>query len=589
MKNNIKQRKIYYLLLFCSILLSAGLTSCKTGRESLKGRKAGTEDSRVMDLQTRKLHELFIEANKEKILGNFDKAIQLYNSCLGVDPDNAAVLFDLAQIFDVQGKVGDALSMSKKATELDPSNKWYLDMYAQLLEQTRNYKEAINVYRQLILLEPNNPEFPQDLAQVYIYQGKYTDALKVYDDIESRFGLDEAISMQKHKLYLAMGKLDKAIEQVQNLIRMNPLETRYYSILAETYLVNDMPEKALDTYDKILSLDPNNPYVHIALADYYRKAGNREMFAKELKLGFSNGNLDIDTKIQILLSFLALSESVPEMKEQAYELINEMILAHPKEPKAYSIYGDFLYQDEKLTEARDAFRQVIALDSSRYIIWEQLLRIEAEKEDYTALASESQRAMELFPEQPAPFLFRGMALYQMKEYKQSIEPLKQGAFLVIDNNELEQTFHSMLGDSYNQLKEYAKSDEAYQKSLRLKPDNAYVLNNYSYYLSLRGENLEKAETMAKKANELVPDNSSYLDTYAWVLYKMNRLTEAAEMITKALVHGGDKSAVILEHYGDILFKKGDLVKAVEYWEKASGAGKGSDLLEKKLNEKKLYE
>lgn len=584
-----KQRNPLFLLLMGSLLFFAILSSCKTGKESLKQVKPGKGEFTVMDPNTRRLHEMFLEANKEKILGNPDKAIEIYNMCLGLDPKNAATMYELAQIYDSQGKIQDALSMSKKAAELDPSNSWFLFLYAQLLESAQNYKEAGNVYKRLSALEPNNPEFIQDLAQVYINQSRFSDALKAYDDLEKRYGPDEAVTLQKQKIYLAMGKLDKAIEQVQNLIKMNPLETRYYSILAETYMANNMPDQALETYNKILAMDPNNPYIHIALADFYRKKGNKELFTQELKLGFANVNLDIDTKIQILLTFFSLSEVVPEMKDQAYDLIHELIVAHPKDPKAYSIYGDFLYRDQKLTEARDAFRQVIVLDSSRYAVWEQLLRIEAEKEDYAALASESRRAVELFPEQPGAFLFRGIALYQLKDYKQTIETLKQGVSMVVDNNELEETFYSMLGDSYNQEKEYTKSDEAYQISLQIKPDNAYVLNNYSYFLSLRGENLEKADSMAKKANELVPDNSSYLDTYAWVLYKMNRLTDAEQWMLKALAHEGDKSAVILEHYGDILFKKGDTEKAAEYWKKAKDAGKGSDLLEKKLNEKKLYE
>src|SRR5690606_28140386 len=42
-----------------------------------------------------------------------------------------------------------------------------------------------------------------------------------------------------------------------------------------------------------------------------------------------------------------------------------------------------------------------------------------------------------------------------------------------------------LGDVYNSMKEYERSDQAYEEALRLKPDNDVVLNNYSYFLALR--------------------------------------------------------------------------------------------------------
>lgn len=41
--------------------------------------------------------------------------------------------------------------------------------------------------------------------------------------------------------------------------------------------------------------------------------------------------------------------------------------------------------------------------------------------------------------------------------------------------------------------------KAYDHSLRYDPDNAMVLNNYAYFLSLEGRELEKALTMSSRA------------------------------------------------------------------------------------------
>ena len=94
-------------------------------------------------------------------------------------------------------------------------------------------------------------------------------------------------------------------------------------------------------------------------------------------------------------------------------------------------------------------------------------------------------------------------------------------------------------------------------TLEINPKDTYVLNNYSYYLSLRNMDLDKAEAMSRKANELDPNNGNSQDTYAWILYASKKYTEAKEWIEKAILNGGEKNAVILEHYGDILFKLGD--------------------------------
>ena len=49
-------------------------------------------------------------------------------------------------------------------------------------------------------------------------------------------------------------------------------------------------------------------------------------------------------------------------------------------------------------------------------------------------------------------------------------------------------------------KEYESSDSLFELSLKINPSNPTVLNNYSYYLSLRGVDLEKAKEMSFNSN-----------------------------------------------------------------------------------------
>ena len=103
------------------------------------------------------------------------------------------------------------------------------------------------------------------------------------------------------------------------------------------------------------------------------------------------------------------------------------------------------------------------------------------------------------------------------------------------------------------------------------------------------ENLEKAKKMSLKCNFLEKKNSTYEDTYAWVLYQLADYEKAKEWIEKALNNGGSNSAVIVEHYGDILYQIGEVKNAVIEWEKAKKIGGGSNLLNKKIENRKLYD
>jgi len=542
----------------------------------------------VPSLSAQDAKELFYDASKQKILGNYDKAIELFNQYLDKEPEDAAALYELGSIYFKKNRLDEALEKVGKAVTVDPSNEWYKTLLVQIYQEQKDYRSAEKIIEHMIEDDPDDYEHYQDLALNYIYQGEYKEAIEVYDEIEGRIGINEQISIQKQKLYLLLGKGDKAIEEIESLTEAFPDEVRFLEMLAEMYVTDEKWDEALESYEKILEADPDNPYINISLSDYYRKTGNKEKSFEHLKAGFSNPSLDIDAKVQILLAYYSVNEIYNELKDEAFALAEILVDTHAEDPKAHSIYADLLYQADRFEEARESFRKVISIDSSKYLVWEQLLFVESELGEFKAMANESSRAIELFPQQPLLYLFSGVANFQLKNYELASEHLETGVNFVIGNDQMKAQFYSYLGDAYNELEDFDKSDESYDKSLELDPDNSIVLNNYAYYLSLRNQNLEKAGEMAGRAIELDPDNGANQDTYGWVLYKMGRYEEAKKWIGKA-VENRDASAVVLEHYGDVLYKLGDKREAVKYWEKAIKKGEGSEFLEKKIRDKKIYE
>ena len=144
--------------------------------------------------------------------------------------------------------------------------------------------------------------------------------------------------------------------------------------------------------------------------------------------------------------------------------------------------------------------------------------------------------------------------------------------------------YSSLGDAYQQQKKYKESVAAYENALALDPNNIYTLNNYAYYLSLREENLAKAEEMSLKTNRLEKDNASFQDTYAWILFKGKKYEEAKIWMQKAILNN-QNSAVQFEHLGDILFQLGETENALQNWKKALILEPENMELKKKINQK----
>jgi len=576
---------IYILLLvFC---ISPSLLSAQE-KEKEKKRQKGQEVGTMIDRKASSEH--FIDGIKARMLGDYTKATASFNKSLELDPSNDAAMYELSQIHFSQGDFISAANLIEKAIGIDPENQYYRLFSLNVYGKSGRKEDLLKSCQQLTKRYPGNIDYLYELSSAYLMNNKPDDAIRTYNEIEEILGVTEEISLQKNRIYMLQDKPEKAIREIENLIDMFPDDAgRYYSMLAEIHMQNNKPEIAASYYHKIIEIDPSNPYVHISLADFYRKKGDRERSFDELKLGFANPALEVDTKIRILMAYYSIDEIYRTKIGESYSLSDIILQAHPGDPKALSLNGELLFNDKKYEEARSRFRQVLELDSSRYSIWESLLQTEASLSDWQSLDIESTRAMDLFPFQPLPYFFKGMALMQLKKPEDAIKVLSSGSRLVTSNDQLLALFHANLGDAYNQTSQHKLSDESYEKALKIEPENSYVLNNYAYYLSLRGENLDKALVMARKGAILDSLNPANLDTYGWVFYKMGNYPEAKEWVGKALLLSTKDDPDLLEHYGDILFKLGEASQALEYWNRASKAGGGSVLLEQKIREKKLIE
>jgi tetratricopeptide (TPR) repeat protein len=574
--------------IFLFFLPAVFLISCKGGQQASAPKsspKASLNESQRTDVTY-----LFFNANKEKILGNLTNAADLFAEVIRKDGSNHASMYELANIYAQQKKYSDALFFIRSAYRLDPKNEWYALSFAEILQKNGKFEESATVYEQLIRDNPDRLDYYFEWASALIYANKLSEAIKVLDKVELQVGVNKDVVMQKQRLYMQLGKTDKAIAEIQKLIDADPKDAQAYGMMAELYQNIGQKEKALEIYNKVLLIDPENPYIHLSLADYYRTNGEKEKSIEELKKAFSNKKLDIDTKIQILGSYYALVELHPELLEQALEMSRLLIEANPQEARAHAVYGDFLYFNKQTTQALEEYLLAKKLGAKEFTITQQLMFIESQLQRWDSLIAESEEAISNYPDQPLGYFFNGIANSQKKNYDGAVKSLSSGVKLIVDNKNLEGQFYSSLGEAYNELKDYVKSDESYEKALAINAKDANVLNNYAYFLSMRGEKMDKAELMSKESNALEPDQGSYEDTYGWIMYKQGKYSEAKTWIEKSLSHGSDQSATVLEHYGDILYKLGDMAKAFEYWQKAKNAGDGaSEFLDKKLESRKLIE
>lgn len=533
---------------------------------------------------------LLIEGLTDVLNDRTTAATEKFNQAVQKDPSNDAAYFELAKLYGDKIDYSNAEISINKAIELQNDNVWYRLLQMKIYEASMQYEKMLQSASELVKLKPENPEFLFELANAQLINKQNDDAIATLNKVEDKVGIIEDVVLQKQQLYLAGKQYDKAAAEIEKLIESNPSETsRYLAMIAEVYNKAGDSEKAAEYYSRIVISDPGNPYVHISLADFYRNKGDTERSLKELEAGFANTNLDADTKLRILFAYYTTNEMFSTKSGEVEHLVGIIQQANPDNSRVIALKGEFLLNAKRYSEARLMFESAIQKDSSNYNVWEGLLQSVLGTQQINELENYSSRAIELFPFQPLPYLFSGMALIQQKRNAEAIKKLNSGLKLIVNNDFLKSEFYSQLGDAYNATKDFANSDDSYEKALKIIPDNSSVLNNYAYYLSLRDINLDKALIMAKKAVDLDPQNPANIDTYGWVLYKSAKFEAAKIWIAKALELTEENDPDILEHYGDVLFKLNEVNNAVDYWQKAKKAGSLSEQIDQKINEKKLYE
>ena len=550
-----------------------------------KKKTAVTNNSRSQSNEERAYAAYFYEACREKTLGNIEAASNLFSKCIQINPNNPSANYELAYLYAGQNKIPEASIYAQAAYEKESTNVWYAMLYSSCLQRKEKYSEAAEIIKKSLNQNPERIDLYYEYASSLLMSGKYKKAIAVYDDIEKRTGSSEEVSLQKQRIYLKLGQLDKAAKEIEKLIQQNPNEAKYYGLLAELYGANGQNQKAFETLNRILTIDPDNGYVRLSLADYYRAIGQKDKSYNELKLAMGNAQVDMDTKMRIMLSYYDLTQTDSRLKDQAQELIEILRKTHPEDARAHAIAGDFYYRDKKTKEARDAYKNALEFDKDKFVIWTQILLIDGELNDFEDMLDISTKAKELFPAQPAVLLFNGISNIQKKNYQAAIASLKEGAALIIDNDAMLTQVYAYLGDSYHAVNDDKNSDEAYEKALKADSNNIYVLNNYSYYLSVRKENLERAAEMSFKTLRLQPNLANYEDTYAWILYQQKKYAEAVTWLERAIKNGGGGNPTILEHLGDTYFKINNLDAAVENWVKAKNITP-SESLESKIKNKK---
>ena len=542
----------------------------------------------------------YLEAEKCRLAEDYSSAMDLYRHCLDINPEAPEALYNMGLLYLYLRSDSLGTEYIRQACERDANNPYYLETLGALYLGRRDAEAAIPVLEKMATLQSRRSDVLSQLAQLYSTVGDTDKAIGALNRIELLEGISPQVSIEKFRLYMEKEQKDSAFVQLQALCDESPHDMNLRVVVGSQYMQAGDTLKALEVYDEVRRQEPTNTNLQLAMMDYMRDIGmdQRYNFVRDSLLLHPDSPAQL--RLLLLKSYIADVQRDSTYAPQLTAAFDSLLAQPQKDVDVLMMKAAYQVYSKQPKEALcQTMRLVLEVDPGNETALRELLQYYAEKNDDKGVEDISRRGLNYHPEEIAYAYYLGMALAEQKKLADAAEVLQQGLRVRTEfvSPYLVSNVFAVLGDIYYQEQKEQEAFAAYDSALVYKEDNIMCLNNYAYYLSLKNEQLDKAEEMSYRTIRQEPDNITYLDTYAWILFMKGDYAHARSYMDKVvnpartdqeLLSDEQLQGNIIEHAGDIYALSGDNETALRLWKLAvqKDDDTGTPLLRKKVKRKK---
>ncbi len=570
MKRNIK----IVLIIFVTAILCFGCNS-KIVPE-IKTSKGGRQ------IDEASFNSLYVEAIKQKLLGNMGDALDYFEKCIVIKPESDASYYQMAQIVLNNGDTGNGKKYLLKAVSIQPGNIWYNLMLANIYYQDKNLDSAIICYERAVKFYPGKEDLQISLANLYTEDRKFEKAKNILNHFDEKYGVNENTTLSLVKNLIAEEKYKDAIVKIEKLIAQKPDDVVYNGLLAEMYRKTNEIDKASDVYKRLIDRNPDNPQIQLSLCSFLVSEKNYEDLFMFLNTVIINEKISREDKISL---FAGLTDNPEIQKNYGKEMELAIMLLksiYKDDDIIVLMLPDFMQKENRLPEAAENLEEIIKEKPDNYFAWEKLLLVYYDMKDFKKLQERGEECATMFNRSILAKILYANGAMENNDFTVALEELRKADILAGDNKEQKLQVLSMKADIYYRMKDFTNAFKTFDEALSVNDTDLTILNNYAYYLAEQNTRLRDAQKMAKTVIEKEKKNTTFLDTYAWVLYKRGKTRDAARIMEKILGSGGKDDAEWYEHYGYMLKKMGKCKEAAESWRKAISIDKRKTELQKEI-------
>lgn len=502
------------------------------------------------------------------VLEDYAGALKQFETFVKVNEKSGAGFYMKSRAESALAQNAKAELSAATAVDLDRTSSYYLQNYAGILQKNHKSKAAQNAWRELIRLRPEDTEAYYHLLELQSGAGESKEALKTLELAEKQFGSSEKITKARQVILLKENKVDAAIKEGNKMTAENP---EFVLNQAAILIADQQREEAVKLLEQAVVAHPDLGDAYGLLSELYAGEKNKEASVQLLDKVLSRPVFPYSLKVNVLGNYLRTFGNEPDGLEALLEKSQALAAAHPDQARAYLYSGDISFRLGKPLQAREYYSKAIALDRNQFEVWLALLQIHYNLGDFTRLEKDADNATIYFPNQPAIWLYLGLAQAQNHQpddagiaFEEVLRlggdtPLKAGAEAGL-----------------------ARGGEGLDALVKAHPDNPYV--QYFYAKHLLDSRPDAAMKLAADLSGSHPGNNPYKILFARALLVNKKAEEALKTLGFIREEEALLSADYFDTKGDAFSALGKTEEAQGEWEKALQLDKTNKNIQEKIKQ-----
>jgi len=476
----------------------------------------------------------------------------------------------------LEDKVSQAINVVKR--NLDKENSDFLEAHLLLILDSLKKGQFNKAYDYSIkaINSPINDRFNLAIIKIlkqYIYVFKEKKFLKNKED----FGKLSNISETFQKCYLADKNTDLYFN---NLISDSEGDySRYYFFYISYLVENNRLAEAQKLFDNIEYI---NSTLLLSQGKSWLDNGNEEKFTKFFSC---ENHDDIISEFFFLISNLYSSQDDFDKSNFFLNLSN---FSNPKFIFNLSLVVENQYLNGEFKKAKKNLKKF--KKDNLFYYWYRVKKEALIIDDEEGLKKSLQYIESEFKKIDDPnnkMLFDIANFFKnSKEYQQAIDYYTILINKFNDNLEIKADLLYRRGGSYERIGKYETADKDFLYSLKLDPNDAYVLNYLAYSWLERNYKIDNAIEMLEKAYSLENDDPYIIDSIGWAYYLTKDYSKAEKFLKRAVLLMPD-DPIVNDHYGDILWKLNRKIQARYFWSNVLKMEDAEKKIIKSINKKMI--